>query len=97
MNITVTEPPQANITVTEAGATITVVEQVATIIEADGGPQGPAGAPGPAGQDGAPGPQGPVGTQRWYGSGPPTVVIGAAVGDEYLDIDSGDLYVLGEI
>lgn len=50
------------------------------------GPPGPAGPPGPTGQTGA---------RRWHGSGPPPdFVEGAAPGDEYLDDDTLDLYVL---
>jgi hypothetical protein len=30
----------------------------------------------------------------WTGHGVPVTVIGAAVGDEYLDVDTGDLYRL---
>jgi hypothetical protein len=32
--------------------------------------------------------------RRWYGDGPPTVVVGAALGDEYVDRQTGDLYIL---
>jgi hypothetical protein len=30
----------------------------------------------------------------WTGDGPPTTIIGSQVGDEYLDIITGDLYRL---
>lgn len=32
--------------------------------------------------------------RRWYGEGPPGLIIGASPGDEYLDKLSGNLYVL---
>jgi hypothetical protein len=41
-----------------------------------------------------PGPQGEPGTLRFHGTGPPTLVIGARPGDEYLDTTTGDLYRL---
>lgn len=64
------------------------------------GPQGPAGDASNTGAQGPPGPAGPQGptgvsaARRFYGVGPPTVVIGASIGDEYLDGPTGDLYVL---
>lgn len=52
------------------------------------GPKGDPGPPGPPGDgDGR-------GAKRFYGDGPPTVVIGAQAGDEYLDLLTGDLYIL---
>lgn len=50
------------------------------------------GPPGPSGPTGPAGPSGDV--ERFYGVGPPGVVIGASPGDEYVDTDTGDLYVL---
>jgi len=44
-----------------------------------------------------PGPQGEPGKDapaRFYGEGPPGVVLGARAADEYLDVLTGDLYVL---
>jgi hypothetical protein len=53
------------------------------LVEAEQGPAGPAG------------PQGEPGVQkRWYGEGPPGVIIGASPGNEYVDTLTGDLYVL---
>ncbi len=47
------------------------------------------------GPEGPPGPQGPAGGRRFYGVGPPPVlIVGSTLGDEYLDIASGDLYNL---
>jgi hypothetical protein len=48
---------------------------------------------------GARGPQGPQGRpgtteRRLYGEGPPGTIIGATPGQEYVDILTGDLYVL---
>ena len=44
------------------------------------------------------GPQGLPGVDRtekcWYGEGPPTLIIGASPGDEYVDSITGTLYVL---
>jgi hypothetical protein len=31
----------------------------------------------------------------WTGEGPPSTVVGAVAGDEYLDVLTGDLYRLG--
>ena len=33
--------------------------------------------------------------KRWYGSGPPTTIVGSSPGDEYMNTDNGDLYILG--
>lgn len=57
------------------------------------GAPGQPGPPGPPGPEGVPGPQG----TRWFsGNGSPGVVIGARVGDYYLDMTDGLVYVLGE-
>lgn len=58
------------------------------------GQQGPQGDTGPQGPQGDPGPQGPAGDDgaTWYnGSGAPAGALGA-VGDMYLNNDSGDYY-----
>ncbi len=59
---------------------------------------GPIGPPGVQGLQGIPGNAGPPGEssgiKRWYGNGPPDVVVGAAPNDEYVDLDTGDLYIL---
>lgn len=47
---------------------------------------GVAGPPGPPGAAG--------GGHRFFGHGAPGVIVGAAPGDEYVDTDTGDLYVL---
>lgn len=52
------------------------------------------GLPGAPGNQGERGPAGYGVGRRWYGEGPPDVVIGAAVNDEYLDVLTGDLYTL---
>ncbi len=52
---------------------------------------------GPAGPTGATGLQGPAGKgsgERYYGEGPPGVIIGAAPGDEYVDSLTGNIYRL---
>lgn len=56
----------------------------------------PEPVPGPAGVQGPAGPQGATGrgVRRWYGDGPPDVVVGASPGDEYVDRLSGDLWTL---
>jgi hypothetical protein len=51
-----------------------------------------AGPQGPPGRDGTPG--GAIIGRRWYGEGAPELIIGAAPGDEYLDLVTGDLYIL---
>lgn len=64
------------------------------------GPQGPQGVQGITGTTGATGPAGPTGPQgirgsEWFtGHGAPTAgnTAGAATGDKYLDLDSGDVY-----
>ena len=35
-----------------------------------------------------------AGITRWYGDGPPGVIVGSSPGDEYLDRLTGDLYTL---
>lgn len=48
------------------------------------------------------GPTGPAGPtiviettrRRWFGVGPPTLVVGSSLGDEYVDVNTGDLYTL---
>lgn len=52
------------------------------------GPQGTAGTAGAAGSAGARG-------SNWYtGTGAPGVIAGSAVGDQYLDTASGNVYTL---
>lgn len=70
------------------------------------GPEGPAGTQGPTGPTGATGatgPQGPAGPagatgprgSQWFtGSGAPGNIAGAAAGDQYLDLSTGDVYTL---
>lgn len=48
-----------------------------------GGPMGPPGIPGDD-----------LRVERFYGEGPPGLVVGASPGDEYVDTLTGDLYVL---
>lgn len=64
---------------------------------------GPPGPPGPQGPVGPQGPEGPRGfdgtfggTAWWSGNGPPVTVIGSKPGDKYLDVDTGDVYTLGD-
>jgi hypothetical protein len=54
------------------------------------------GPAGPKGDTGPPGPQGVPGDQMWQGHGPPdlTQLPDAHVGDDYLDVDTGDIYQL---
>lgn len=54
------------------------------------GPRGPAGPEGPTG------PAGPAftGTSWWFGEGEPEAVLGAKVGDRYMDLDTGIVYTL---
>ena len=69
---------------------VVVVNAEAEVIEITvDGEQGP---PGPPGSDGGPGPAGAL--VKWFGNGPPGVIIGASPGDFYLDLDSGDIYTL---
>lgn len=64
------------------------------------GPQGPTGttgATGVAGTNGATGSTGATGTRGslWYtGSGAPGTISGSQVGDQYLDVLSGNIYSL---
>lgn len=46
--------------------------------------------------EGPPGPPGPAfeGTAWWYGEGPPGTIIGSKVGDAYLDVSDGTIYIL---
>lgn len=50
--------------------------------------EGPPGPPGEAGP-------GYAGTAWFYGSGPPGTVVGARPGDNFMDLTTGDIYVLG--
>jgi len=68
----------------------TFVNEVLLVVGPGG--VGPKGAPGDPGPQGVPGTG--RGTKRWHGHGPPDVVIGAQAGDEYLDLNTGDLYTL---
>jgi len=50
---------------------------------------------GPRGEKGAKGDPGVDRSQRrYYGEGPPTLIIGQQLGDEYVDALTGTLYVL---
>lgn len=81
--ITVTAATPVSVAVTGTDPqTVTVV----------GGVPGPPGQPGPPG--GPPGPVGPAGQPRWSGQGPPSVIVGAAPGDDYLDETTGTIYRL---
>lgn len=60
----------------------------------DPGEDGEDGAPGAAGADGADGADGLRGTQWFTGTGAPTTVVGSEVGDLYLDVTDGTVYVL---
>jgi hypothetical protein len=66
---------------------VTPDEQVVEVVV--DGEQGP---PGPPGLNGPPGPSGAL--VKWYGNGPPGVIIGSSPGDFYLDLDTGDIYQL---
>lgn len=58
------------------------------------GPQGEQGPEGPAGAAGAPGPagaDGQDGTRLYVGSGAPSAGLGVD-GDQYIDVDNGDIY-----
>lgn len=66
------------------------------------GPQGPQGAQGiqgiqgdtgPTGPDGADGAQGTRGSLWYTGAGTPSGISGVAVGDLYLDTQTGDVFV----
>lgn len=96
--VTVTETDVDAIEVPLEPETVVVTDDApAQVVVAEAGVAGPPGSQGPTGAIGATGPQGPqgpVGAHRFYGEGPPTVVIGAAPGDEYVDELTGDLYVL---
>lgn len=62
------------------------------------GSQGPQGIQGPQGPAGSQGPQGTQGTagvrgSTWYtGHGAPGTISGALANDQYLDLDTGDVY-----
>lgn len=57
------------------------------------GPEGPEGPAGADGADGADGSDAPAFYQH-VGQGAPDLVPGAALGDRYLDVLTGDIYVL---
>ena len=48
--------------------------------------EGPVGPPGPPGED--------VVVDWFTGHGPPGLVVGAGIGDMYVDLDTGELYQL---
>jgi hypothetical protein len=52
------------------------------------------GAKGDKGDPGNPGAPGARGSQWFTGHGAPGVIAGSAVNDQYLDLDSGDVYTL---
>jgi len=56
------------------------------------GPPGPMGPPGNPGPPGAMGPTGERGSLWFDGSGPPGTIAGALPGDQYLDVNTGDVY-----
>ena len=58
------------------------------------GEQGPVGPQGPPGPKGDKGDRGADGVKRFRGQGPPGTIIGARLGDEYLDELTGNLYTL---
>lgn len=61
------------------------------LIDAETGPQGPAG---PQGETGDEGPAGQRGSLWFTGSGLPGTIPGATGGDKYLDLDTGNVYTL---
>ena len=56
------------------------------ILVPSGGAQGPPGPPGP----------GYAGEAWFYGSGPPGTIIGSQPGDNYMDLDTGTIWKLGD-
>lgn len=60
---------------------------MAVVVPGPEGPQGPQGNQGPAGPAYS-------GTAFFYGEGPPGVIQGAKVGDQYIDWLTGDVYKL---
>jgi hypothetical protein len=78
------------------------VDGSVTIFPAPGlpGPQGPRGEKGDKGDKGDTGERGFDGTfggtAWWSGNGAPVTVIGSKPGDKYIDINTGDVYTLGE-
>jgi hypothetical protein len=66
---------------------VVVVDAEAEVIEVTvDGEQGPPGPPGGVGPSGA--------LVKWFGNGPPGLIIGAEPNDLYLDLDTGDIYTL---
>lgn len=74
------------IVVTGQGQTVKIVTQTTVLKFVSGGPRGPKGDKGDPGRDRT--------DKRWYGEGPPGLIIGASPGDEYVDALTGTLYVL---
>lgn len=62
--------------------------------QGDVGPAGPQGNTGTTGATGNTGATGPRGTNWYEGHGAPGTIVGSQAGDKYLDLDTGDVYVL---
>ncbi len=75
------------VVVTGEGQTVKVVKPTNVFRFVSGGPRGPKGDKGEPGSSFGT-------TKRYYGEGPPTLIIGASPGDEYVDATTGTLYVL---
>ena len=96
--VAVAPPPLPNV------LDITSTSSTSTVVVPTPGPPGQKGDDGYIGRDGAVGPRGPIGPQRppdvvewFFGDGPPPdLIVGAKVGDKYMDNTTGNIYTLNE-
>lgn len=72
--------------VTGQGMVVKLITRVTVLRLVAAGPRGEKGEKGDPGMDRT--------EKRWYGEGPPTLIIGSSPGDEYVDALTGTLYVL---
>lgn len=75
-----------DITIDEDTVDITTIEDPVFAVVAVEGPAGPQGATGTTTFTGA---------AWYYGSGEPGTIVGSKPGDQFMDLDTGDIWTLG--
>jgi len=84
----VVDSGEIDVVVEEFSVSLDVEESVVAALLVSG-PVGPAGPQGPAGSVFS-------GVAWWYGSGPPSTVVGSKPGDFYMDLVTGNIHKLGD-